>query len=656
MIKVLSSGLPVSANNILKDAAQEVFGEVDLRELSKDNLRSMVRLSSRSVEVALVVLDRVSEDICRDIERGLYNSSKYYCYSSDYELVKFLNTTYGLDIPYPEKEEEVQVLHNENNVNVDAIVGLYEEKLSVKDDTIRNLECRIKDLYDFYGDISESQKREDVEALKEENISLSGEILDLKSSLEKQLEEIESLSSNLEKANKEKDDALVMYSGLNEKYDSVVAEVRDLKVSNSQLSGVLRSKDKKIESLESGIRDLKSVEKELVSQKEKVKGLNSKLSEKDADMEGLNSDIQRLKKDIVGYLAEIESLRKFSENEEKLEEANRTIKSLREEISGYESELRTIKRSVSDKDGVIGQLSESLEDQKGKVEELETQIENLKKRVEDDDESISKLNADKIDLQSKLDSMSMTRQSVDNTGYLEEIDSLNEKIRYLQSNAFSRIGSSAMPNGSVKCSVLSGKGRFRNIKFAFAGSAESRKGSYKCILEEIRKGYPENRYLIVDLVSETFVDYVFEIRKVIPGIEWLRCGGSVQRFVSSTSLKNVQVLSMGLGFVNDSYFLAVDWAKRLMELDNSGYSVIVFCGDISNLIGRVLFDSFADFGETTVYVQGSATCSRSIITNLRGLSNASKSSISYYDFNEISAGKFYNIVSKSYQTRILSRK
>ena len=92
MLTVLSAGLPISANNILTDAMNEVFdGAIAVQELTEDKLRSMVRLSNRSVEIVLVVLDDKSSDICKDIEGGLYKSDKYYNYTSNKELVNFLN-------------------------------------------------------------------------------------------------------------------------------------------------------------------------------------------------------------------------------------------------------------------------------------------------------------------------------------------------------------------------------------------------------------------------------------------------------------------------------------------------------------------------------------------------------------------------------------
>ena len=62
-------------------------------------------------------------------------------------------------------------------------------------------------------------------------------------------------------------------------------------------------------------------------------------------------------------------------------------------------------------------------------------------------------------------------------------------------------------------------------------------------------------------------------------------------------------------------------------------SVYVVCGDLSNMVGRILHESFSNCGDTTIYIQGSVVGSRTIITNLKGLSKATESSIIYYEFN-----------------------
>ena len=194
---------------------------------------------------------------------------------------------------------------------------------------------------------------------------------------------------------------------------------------------------------------------------------------------------------------------------------------------------------------------------------------------------------------------------------------------------------------------------YDKIRFVFSGSTESRKGTYRCLLDEFR-GLPNSeRVVIVDVTSETCVDYVFEIKSVVPGLNWFIKGGGVQQYLSKTCLSNVQVLSPGLGYINDCYFLTVNWDDRLRELNESGYNVVVYLGDVSSMTGRVFHEAFASCGSSMVYVHGNAIGARSVVSNLKGLSNAKDSVICYFEYNK-KVERFYNMVAKTNECRVLS--
>lgn len=658
MLTVLSAGLPISAKDILKDAMNKVFdGAIAIQELTKENLRSRVRLSSRSVEIVLVILDGVSSDMCSDIEGGLYQSDKYYTYVNDKEFVNFLNNKYGLDMVIEDDIEEVAPVFEDSTLSSED-EKYYLEKIKSKEDTIQNLECRIKELTELYGLVDDEISKistGEVEELRDENISLNNKVLDLESTVEARNVKIADLESTLDRL---KEDKVLIENRLkkvSKNYDELVSELNELKVLYSNQSGLIRSKDTRIAELEKkqSKYDITILEnKEL---KELSKTNKSIIANKDIEIGNLKVDLQSKEKDIVRYTKEVESLRGLESVSEELKSANSTIDSLKVELSSTVSENSTLRKDIKEKDRVISQLSDSNEENSNKIEELLAENEELNERIKSDDESLFELNKEKIELQNKI---MLLEKSVDSNNDTEslllEIQDLQGKLSTMSSNIFNNIGMYALPNGTINCKILNDCTQYKNIKFAFAGSAESRRGVYKCLLDEF-KGKDDSRYLIVDLVSETSIDYVFKIKKVIPGIEWFRKGGSVQQYISSTELRNTQVLSLGLGYINDSYFLCIDWSKRLRELENSGYKVILFCGDISNLVGRVLHESFASYGDSIIYVLGNSVSSRALVTNLRGLSNKGDSIVAYFDFNP-AIQRFYEMVAKSNECKILSTK
>lgn len=662
MLTVLLSGLPVSAKDIVKDAMNEVFdGNIAIQELTKETLRSRVRLSNRSVEVVLVILDGVSSDMCSDIEGGLYKSDKYYSYTNDTELVKYLNNKYGLSMEIQESiEEVVQDISNSFDDSESETERYYLEKLNLKEDTIRHLESRIKELEFLYGlvddEVNTLVSKSELERLRDENISLNNDVLDLKSRIDSEISKYGELENTLNSLKESRNLLENRLKKAQENCDEVVLELNELKVKYSQQSGIIREKENKIVNLEKEKSHLSGVSDENLSLKNTVSQYKKEISSKDTELGNLRVDLQSKERDILRYIKELESLKGLESISEKLDSANNTIDSLKSELSSANSNNDFLNKEVKEKDRLINQLSESNDEYSSRIVELNSTISELQERIKSDNESLLQLNKEKIELKNKISNLEISSKSDgDCESLLLEIDTLKSKLNKLSSNIFTDIGSYALPNGVIQSRVYKGANTFNNIRFAYAGSSESRKGSYKCLYDEFKLSSDDTRYLIVDLVSETSVDYVFGIKDVVPGLDWFRKGGSVQQYLSSTSLKNTKVLALGLGYINDSYFLCIDWAKRLVELNNSGYKVVLFCGDISNLVGRVLHESFSSFGESIIYVSGNAVGSRSIITNLKGLSNAKDSIVAYYDFNS-AVEKFYNMVSRTNECRILSTK
>lgn len=148
MLNVISSGLPVSAKDIISEAVRLAFGDgvVEMVELNTENLRYSVRLSSRDTSCVLVVLDRVSTDLCKDIENGLYSESKFHTYIEDTDLVEFLNSKFGLQMSIPESNEDILLSKEDLSGISEELLEKYETQLLDKDSLISSLQNRIKEL------------------------------------------------------------------------------------------------------------------------------------------------------------------------------------------------------------------------------------------------------------------------------------------------------------------------------------------------------------------------------------------------------------------------------------------------------------------------------------------------------------------------------
>lgn len=655
MLTVVTAGLPISATNLITEAMNEAMGEgvTELVILEKSNLRSRIRLSKKNVSDILVIIDGVASDTCKDIENGLYSMDKYHTYTDDKSLAQFLNSKYGLNLVVEEVVvEEVTEVKTENS---DSLIEEYENKIHYYEVVIRNLKKRISSLSELSDGVEfERQLKEKdlcIEKLRDENIVLKDKLLTSGEASTKHDGEIARLEKDIEDLRKKKEFLDSRLKSLSADYDSVYSELTDLRVLYSKQSSVILAKDSEIDKLKKIEVDFTELEETYLSLKVEVSNLRKEATTQSGVVSDLKVELDRKNKEKQDLLAEISRLQ---EGKEIGEELKKSLDKLRSDVSVKDDEIKSLRSDLNKSKSEVDSLQRELSEKESEVEKLKDSIISYENRRKEDDEVLSQLNKEKLELQGKLNALHTdSNRGGSYSGSSDEVIKLREELSELKKSVFGRISDLALPNGTVNVKIVKGITELKNIRFVFAGSTESRKGAYRCLLDEFRSNGTSERYLIVDLVSETCIDYVFEISKVTPGIDWFRKGGSIQSYLSKTVLRNVQVLSGGLGYLNDSYFLCIDWASRLRELENSGYKVIVFCGDISNIVGRVLHESFAGLGESTIFVHGNAVGSRSIITNLRGISNFKRSEVQYYDYNP-SVQKFYDMIARTNRCKILS--
>lgn len=650
--KALVSGLPLSATDILSEALNESFGDgvVDLISLNKDNLRQRVRLSTRDPQVVLVILDKVSTDMCSSIENGLYSSDKFLSYSTDSELVQFLNNKYSINLSLPEEVLEVVQEDSSTVDDEDLSKDIQEYLARIQDqefliqnlqDTVHDLEEKIEQLRS--GVVVESSS-EEVETLKNEILELKGNISDLSTdneSLRVQKESLEEHCSYLEQSvDKLKESKESLKADYNELNDELSKE----RVTNTQQSGLIRKLEQNVDSLK---KEKESLEKTI----EGFSGITESKRELESQLSSAQTKISNLTTDNSAKQEKIDSLQRtidaFGDKDKQLSDLRADFDAIQQEKVGLSKKVTQYEEELSKLQSEASQETESIQSLKERIKELE-------ERSESDNASLTRLNQERVELLAKVDSLSKSTDRDTNVeDLMSELNSLRDENSKLKSGVFGKIASYAMPKASSPI-FLTRKGvTLVNTRFTFAGNSESRKGAYKCLLNEF-KGYNGNdRFLIVDVVSETSIDYVFEIKKVVNGLDWFRKGGGIQRYLSDTCLKNVKVLSPGLGYFNEAYFLTIDWERRLTDLENSGYKVVLFFGDISNMCGRIFHESFADLGNSIIYVHGNAIGSRTIVSNLRGLSNGKSSIVAYFDFNK-QIKRFYDMVAKTNECRVLS--
>lgn len=660
----VTSGLPISAKEYLFKGLNEAFGEgvVNIIEVDNIQLRSRVRLSAKNVADVLVVLDSVSAERCADIENGLYSSDKYHEYSSDEELVRFLNETFEIELEI-KSVESMELVVDKGSAEQDMLIEKLREQVGDRDSQIAYLKAQIAELQeqieegDFGAEIDDSKLKEleaQVEALTQENLSARSEISDIQAKL-KHAEDAESkVRLVVESLSRESEKAKTEYNQLLADYKAASTELSEFKVKFSNAQGTLNAKDREIEELRKGNSGAEEFEERVHEAEEKVRLLESEKSSALEKVKRLEVEISQYKVELKSKEDEIARLSLEAESsdlEEQLAEEKAKVTSLQKEILDLKGKLSIAEDKLGSAESIGNAEVERLE---AEVDKYKAEAEGYKSKMSVLDTQFMQLNEELIKAKSTAEMLEKsTSRDTDVESMYAEMSELRNQYIELSQSVFGKMASYSSPNSSIIADLIKSGDTYNNIRFVFSGSTESRKGTYRSLLDEFR-GIPEAKIVIVDATCETCVDYVFEIKKVNKGLNWFVKGGGIMPYLSDTCLPNVKVLSPGLGYINDCYFLTVDWESRLKELDKSGYNVVVYCGDISSLVGRVLHESFASRSTSMIYIHGNAIGARTLVTNLRGLSNSKDSIMCYFEFNERVA-KFYETVqNEGHECRVIS--
>lgn len=625
-----AAGLTTTGLEILSQALTEVFGEVSIQELGKDNLRYSVRMSMKSSSVVLVVLDSSSSEACKDIENGLYSSDKYVSYTDDKGLTSFLNEKYGLSLDMPVDVEDIKVsdepkFGSVSSQDVSELRESYEARIADKDALIRNLQATVRELERVISNGGYVEDTGEVDTLRNENVLLRSQLSDLRTQLDALQsqgihsdEEFNELVERLSDTERRLDNLKVEFS-------KVSQECTEAQKDGSRKSGVLRDKEAEIERLTKQIEGLTVFVGQHQDCDSKIASLKSKIADLEGQVRGLTGELTARKAEIARLNAELSSNGK---TQEQIEEYKRLLEEERERADFAEKNVEAVKQALAT---LQKAYEKACNDRDDNAEDLK----DVRAKLAKSDEYVTELNIRNVELSSRvrvLEQSTSRDASMEET--LSEMSALKKKLSILEGNIFNVLYAKAMPKSPTRAIMFSSLGiAYKNIRFVFSGSTESRKGTYKCLLNEIKRDTSGNKYLLVDVVSETFVDYVFEIRKTVNGLKWFTDGGGVQQYITQTVVSNARVLSPGLGYINDSFYLTVNWERRLQELEESGYKVIVYCGDLSNVVGRVLFENFADMGTTDVYVHGNSVGSRTILGVSRGISNIKKATVKYFEYD-----------------------
>ena len=391
---VLLSGISLTAKEILSEAMNEAFGEGTLEfiELNKENLRQRVRLSSRNVADVLVVLDGVSTDICKDIENGLYKSDKFLTYTTDEDLVKFLNNRYNLSLSVPSNSMEIS---GEIEYSNQEEIERYNARIENQELLINDLNARIRELTNIIemGGYSEGStvSNQELESLKKENLDLHEQILNISSENRVSEDEIKTLIN-------ERDELKISVEKLEKKRKSLLAdlelvsgELTEYKVKYSTQSGLIRSKDTEIEVLKEKLSSVSAIEIELKNRDTEYDILKKQIDSLRLESSNYKVDLESKDKEIVRLKAELNS--NNSSNTDNVKEELEKVISERDALLKESSEKESKLNSLKESENKLKEQITSLEEEKSK---LQLSNNELSDKLKEADGNIIALNEDRL--------------------------------------------------------------------------------------------------------------------------------------------------------------------------------------------------------------------------------------------------------------------
>lgn len=588
MMKAIVSGLSNEHLDYLSKALDMGMGagvvSIESYEPDDINLVTTIRLKYNSPEIILIALSEEAENAISSSLPMLQSSEKYFRVSNTLGLVRQLESYYSINLGYSVEEVPTE--------SSSAVVEELKSLISAKEGTIASLEALVSDLTARLEYMSDY-------AFDELQLAL----------VPKQI--VETSDSNYESIILEKDSLI---QELTDSKTILEDEILGLRSSLSQLS-----EDKQY------LEDLAKQNEELIAE--------------NSDLTSQNETLQSR----VSYLEQEKSIisNKFSAESGIVRSQRQTISSLKEELELTKSlidsdELDTLKSKNEE-------LTKELSSSKSIIEGKDSEIQTLTSRVSELELNYSRLEELRLELESKDEQIANLRRKVtalenenlnsSSREVLEErirsltVELKTEKENVMSLNKMLLKGENLTPE--VKESSKSLKdpipqtlwgiaNPFRNISFLFAGSGDSLREAYIYGYNTLKSS---GQSLFLELVTESSVDYRFQVHKLKDSTPWLETGENL-RDATSKGKNGIFVVTSCATTCNEEALLSLDLLSRLQEVDSLGLPVIVFGGSISSHFARVLMSSGLISSSVSVVCRNLGTSLRTMLYSAELVSNS----------------------------------
>lgn len=590
-------------------------------------------------------------------------------------------------------QEEVTTLTSSNeklNEDIAELKGIQVEYNNIK--------------VDYETCISDKASLESkVTSLKDEISTLKDklkEVNEAKSSLDST---IKTLQDELSQANIKADSTTSTNDELETKLKEVESEKEVLVNQINSLSLKLASKDDKIEQLLNNLSTSEGVSLELEQSKLQItdlrseidtlstelkskEGLDLKILELTKSLESLNDDYSSLENERNSLTSKLEQKNKDLNEKTstiseltsqvddlslKLEESDKAKSDLESKNKKLSSEIDVLKQETTNSNSLLetsSMLESELKDSKRKVVKLESEVKILKQDLDKErnssskDLEIAKLRTSISDYKEQIRDLksSLNNKSKESS---DEVVQLRKRCADLELSLIDKDSALKANNDNicVKMSNLMSPKTMLNLSididnhyknmFLFAsGSSESNLLTYQTIKRVCTS--LNCRVLVVDLVTDSYIDRELGVSKVLSPIDFLQGLQPVSDCISKSKLNNTMVLSTAFSYLNSLYLLSVDWNYILSSLQSLADVIIINVGCLNDMISKILFNTFSAIMKSHIIVKASPINLRTALLSLTGIPLSSNSLISCVNFED-SSKQMYQRLAQKFNTQIL---
>lgn len=632
--------------------------EISILSCDKVNLQSensILRADLEAKEKALSDMQSEMTNLQTDLLdlRESLNSKSIECGKLSSELDTLTDSYNSLSTKYEVMLENVETLKADNNTNDERLKSAQEEITTLKskcassDGIISSLTRKVDKLQTELEDkvIECDNLSTTAFDCKQQISNLGSEVDALNTELSQKGEEIKGYVQKL----KDKDAELL---SLNSEITSLRAEISALegdKNRASEMSGEIVELNNKVSSLTS----IKSnLEKDILDLKVALDNANTSVSDLKADKESLKSEVSNLNSELEASKSELSALRISKEAK-----ANEEVSALKTTLSNTESSLREAQREVARLTQESAGLRSSLDIARD-TSETDAEIAGLKERVSQLKGELSTLksSSDAGASEHRTEVERLTNQLMHlekrNKVLIDELESKVIECQSIEDNIFSRIANFALPKVQVQADIaLAGELPENCVVFASA-SGESTDGLYSELFKMVLSN-KNRRYLVLDLVTDTYIDVKLGVSSVKSPIEWLKGNAPLSSCTSKSKLPNVSVVSTALGYFNETYLLNVDWVSRLSEASKCADTVILCVGCLGSVVHNVMYSTLTSKYKGYVFVKATPINLRTAILHLSGLRDTSNSTVCCLGYSEKTSKRLYDRLSSLYSCQII---